>query len=453
MMSSPLNDIAGTRPLARQRAAYARLRDDTTKYILYGGAAGGGKSWLLAEWLMQCAFYIPGSRWFLGRNNIKDTRESIVITWGKVAKAHGFEQYRLTDDGIKLHNGSEILFLDLTFYPYKDPLFERLGSKEFTGGAIEEAGEVHHGAFDTLKARVGRHLNAELNLPPKILLTCNPKKNWLYQEFYIPWRNGTLPPDRAFIPALASDNSYLPASYIENLESIQDAARRERLLLGNWEYEDDPAALIDFDAIAAAFDAPHIEEDRAHKYITADIAMHGSDLFVVGVWYGFCLVDVSVLPKSGGKEVIDEIEALRRKHGVMPGKIAYDSDGVGGFIGGSGGFLPAARPFVNGGAPLLAAGAKENYDNLKSQCLYHMAARFNSGGYYLKALAGTKYQERTAQELEQTRRGRPDDDGKMRVAPKAEEKQRLGRSPDFRDMIMMRELFELDRAKRLPRML
>lgn len=77
----------------KQRLAYNYLRDDVTKFLCYGGAGGGGKSWLGCEWLMQCAYYLPGTRWFAGRNNLKDSRESISVTFDKVAKWHRFTDY------------------------------------------------------------------------------------------------------------------------------------------------------------------------------------------------------------------------------------------------------------------------------------------------------------------------------------------------------------------------
>jgi len=112
--------MKGTRILPKQREAYRFLRDQYTKYLVYGGAAGGGKSWLGCEWLMQCGFYMPETRWFVGRNNLTDTRESVLVTWGKVAKVHGFNEYRTNDRGIKFNNGSEVIFLDLTYYPKKE---------------------------------------------------------------------------------------------------------------------------------------------------------------------------------------------------------------------------------------------------------------------------------------------------------------------------------------------
>lgn len=438
---------------SKQFQAYARLRDQDTRFVLYGGAAGGGKSWLGCEWLMQCCYHLPGTRWFIGRNNLKDTRESVVVTWGKVAKAHGFADYKTTDHGISFLNGSEVIFLDLTFYPQKDPYFERFGSKEFTGGWIEEAGEVNFGAFDTLKSRVGRHLNAELGLPPKILLTCNPKKNWLYKEFYKVWRDGMLPPDKAFIPALPKDNEYLTSDYMASLRSITDKIRRERLLSGNWEYDDDPDALIIYDAIQDSFNNDHITPGR-ENYITVDAAMQGSDLFRVVAWAGFVIVDHFSMPKSGGKEIIDKINEMRKKHSVRPGNVVYDADGVGAFIGGKGGFIAGAKPFHNGAKPMPEMQEdpetgkkifvkKPNYENLKTQCAFHMARRINAGGYWFRAITSPADQEILTEELEQIKERDSDKDGPIRLKRKEDVKADIGRSPDFSDVIMMREYFEL----------
>ncbi len=446
-----MNTTPSARLLNRQLEAYKYIRDGKTKFILYGGGAGGGKSWLASDWLLRCCHHIPMSRWFVGRNNITDTRESFLITFRKVAAAYNFTAYRERPNSILFENGSEILFLDLTFYPYKDPLFERLGSKEYTGGVIEEAGEVHQAAFDTLKSRVGRHLNKERGMIGKILLTCNPKRGWLKELFYDPWRAGTLETPYAFIPALATDNNMIASDYIANLRLIADEARRARLLYGDWDYEDNPNGLMEPAAIEDAFNNDAVQPE-GHKWITADIAGYGSDLFVVGVWHGFVLIDLEVMEKSGGQDIVDKINALRIKHNVLPSRVVIDADGIGSLLAGAGGFLRRAKAFNAIAKPIVprqlkkaqAAVAAIEYANLKSQCMYALSGRINAGGYHLKALHNSKYQERARVELEQARRGAADEDRKLTIERKSEEKARLGgKSPDIRDMIMLREFAEL----------
>ena len=60
-------------------------------------------------------------------------------------------------------------------------MFERLGSKEYTAGWIEEASQVNALAFEILKTRVGRWKNQQVK--SKILCTFNPKKIGLTPSF------------------------------------------------------------------------------------------------------------------------------------------------------------------------------------------------------------------------------------------------------------------------------
>ncbi len=443
----------GNKPLAKQQEAYYFLKDNQTTTVAFGGGAGGGKSWLGCEWLLLSAYHLPNSRWFIGRNNLTDTRQSVAVTWAKVCRWHNFSAYRLNNDGIQVTSitgvVSEIVFLDLSFYPYKDPLFERLGSKEFTGGWIEEAGEIHFMAYDVLKTRVGRHMNKEYGIVPKILITCNPKKNWLYHEIYRPWKENKLPPTMAFVQALVHDNTHQTPQYIQNLQRIKDRATRERLLMGNWEYDDDPTALIAYDAILDLFGNSHVQP-IGNKYITADIATQGSDYFRVGVWHGLVLIDALSMPKSGGAEIIDAINTLRTKHQVRPGNIVYDADGVGSFIGGKGGFIETAKAFQNGGRPV--GDEDTNYQNLKTQCYYYLADKVNEGVIWLKCIHDQNYKDEIIAELEQVKSYNADKDGRIQILPKDQVKQNIGRSPDWADMLMMRMYFELPH-KKLPGML
>ena len=54
-------------------------------------------------------------------------------------------------------------------------------------------------------------------------------------------------------------------------------------------------------------------------------------------------------------------------------------------------------------------------------------------------------QEEIIEEFEQIKRFEPDNEQKLRIIPKEQVKEILGRSPDWSDMIMMRMFFELQK--------
>ena len=238
----------------KQSLALQILTDDDHVEILYGGAAGGAKSWTGAVWLLFMCLCYAGTKWFVGRAELKRITQSTYITFKRVAKMYGVPddlwKYNGQLNYIEFWNGSRIDFLDLQFKP-GDPLYERYGSIEFTGGWIEEGGEVNFGAYDTLKTRVGRCLNAELGLKRKLFITCNPKKNWMYDTFYKPWKTGVLLEYRYYIACLVQENPFIDPDYIEGLRSTSDKVKFERLFKGNWDYDDNPNALCSYDAICA----------------------------------------------------------------------------------------------------------------------------------------------------------------------------------------------------------
>ena len=125
----------------KQEAALRILTDNDHSEFLYGGAAGGAKSWTGASWEIFMALSYPGTRYFVGRNELKDLRESTSVTFNKVFRAYhisrDYYNYNGTDHYYQFYNGSRIDFVSLRREP-SDPFFEGLGSKEYTSGWIEE---------------------------------------------------------------------------------------------------------------------------------------------------------------------------------------------------------------------------------------------------------------------------------------------------------------------------
>ncbi|KGO91736.1 phage terminase large subunit [Flavobacterium subsaxonicum] len=427
--------------LPKQQHAVYFLKDKITEEVLYGGAAGGGKSALGCLWLMEMCGRHPGTRWLLGRSKLKTLKETTLSTFFELAKQLRLSRqfkYKATENIIYWNNGSQIILKDLFLYP-SDPNFDSLGSLEISGAFIDECNQVHYHAWQIVKSRI-RYKLTEYKLIPKMLGSCNPAKNWAYKEFYKPHRDGVLPIYRRFIQSLPTDNPHLHPSYLQSLLRL-DKNSRERLYFGNWEYDDDPATLIDNDSIADYF-KPHHLSPGGLKYMTIDVARKGRDKTVFRIWHGWVCIARESIAKSGLDEVVSRAKLLQIRHGIALSNIVADEDGVG---GGVVDFLKC-KGFVNNSSPLeMLEGntyVKPNYDNLKSQCSIKMAEMITN------RLAGElcdddAVQQTTAEEMEQVKLKDIDKDGRQGIIPKDRIKDLIGRSPDEWDSIMMRYWFAL----------
>lgn len=412
----------------KQTDALNYLTDLTTDYLGYGGAAGGGKTIVGCTWLILLGTELPGAKFFLGRDSIKDIKASVLKSFSEVAKLLSFSDYKFNDVGIIFGNNSEIELLDLSYYPYKDPLYDRLGSKEYTSGWIEEAQQVNYLAFEVLKTRVGRWKNDSCKA--KILCTFNPKKNWVDTVFYRPFINKKESEGVRFVYALPSDNPYLPSDYVKRLHELKDESTKQRLLYGNFDYDDDPTALLDFDQIIDIWTV----KDGGDKYITADIARFGSDKAVIMLWSGFRIDEIITFDVSSTTKIQNTINALATRNDVPLMRIIVDEDGVGG------GVKDALRckGFVNNSTPV-----NRNYYNLKSECGYKVSDVIRK--ISIKANVTNDLRDIINAELGQLKTYDADKDGKLRILPKDKIKENIGRSPDYLDNFIMRMYFEVQK--------
>ncbi|QBQ41071.1 hypothetical protein E2P86_07860 [Sphingobacterium psychroaquaticum] len=423
--------------LPKQENAVWYLRDNVTNEILYGGAAGGGKSAFGCMWLIEMCQQYPGTRWLMGRSKLKTLKETTLNTFFDVAAKLGVTgqyTYNDKDSAIYFHNGSEIILKDLFLYP-SDKNFDSLGSLEITGAFIDECNQIVYKAWQIVKSRIRYKLN-EFGLIPKLLGSCNPAKNWTYSKFYHPFKKKELPGYRRFIQALPTDNPHLPDSYLESLRQL-DENSKQRLYYGNWEYDDDPAALIDFRKIQDIYTNSFVV--GGSKFITADIARFGRDKTVIGVWDGFRLVKIVEYGKNSVTEAAERIKNLADFYMIPMSDVIVDEDGVGGGVVD----ILGCNGFVNNSKPLDNPETKEpeNYMNLKSQMYFALAKLINDSGLYVECEDGS-IRDIITQELEQVKQHNMDKDGKKQVLPKDVVKELLGRSPDYSDMIMMRMWFE-----------
>lgn len=422
--------------LLKQEHAVYYLKDDETNEVLYGGAAGGGKSALGCLWLIECCQKYEGSRWLMGRSKLKTLKETTLNTFFELSSKLGISDqwtYNGQTDTINWNNGSQIILKDLFLYP-SDPEFDKLGSLEITGAFIDECNQLVYKAWQVVKSRIRYKLN-DFGLIPKMLGSCNPAKNWVYKTFYLPNKNKSIPSNRKFIQALPTDNPHLPKSYLESLLEL-DNNSKQRLYYGNWEYDDDPSALINYESITNMFTNEHVVDD-GKRFISADIAHYGSDSFVLAVWYGWILKELLIIPKTDPKEVENIIRTQSIKHKVPRSNICFDADGLGGYLRG---YLQGAYAFNNGAKPFRQEGKREEYANLKSQCYFHYAKLVNDAKIFVNCNVPN---DKFIEEHEYIKNYSVDKDQKLRVLPKEKVKEMIGRSPDITDALMMRVVFDI----------
>lgn len=248
-----------------------------------------------------------------------------------------------------------------------------------------------------------------------------------------------------FITGKLSDNKKLldiDPTYEANLLS-QDEATQSSLLHGNWKHVVNDRDIFKANDFESMFHSTDVGKTGV-KAITADIALEGSDKFVIFVWDGLCIIDAVILDKSSGKQVLDSIKEMQIKHQVSNAKIVYDNDGVGGFLGG---FIPTGQAFRNGSKALM----RENYSNLKTQCVYHMGRLVAEGkvsiSEHVQKITYEKYtsvRQRFIHERRSIKKASKTDDGKLKIISKDEMKSTLqGESPDLMDAFIMRYYLEL----------
>ena len=209
-----------------------------TKYVAYGGARGGGKSWAVrVKAILLCMRY-AGIKVLIVRktypelvaNHIKPLKE--LLKCG-AAKDQRFAVYNDTRKEITFPNGSQLLFK----YCANDKDADMFQGTEVDVLFVDEATHQSEERMKKLVACV-RGVN---DFPKRIYYTCNPGgegHGWVKRLFIEKAYNiGEDPTEYTFIAASVRDNKALMESqpdYIRQLEALPPKLR-SAWLDGNWD--------------------------------------------------------------------------------------------------------------------------------------------------------------------------------------------------------------------------
>lgn len=415
------------------------LFDDTTNYVLYGGSKSCGKTRLLVLWsLIMCLKY-PGCRGIWGRAHIQGLKRSTLNTFFEVCRELGLKKtydynFNPIENVIRFENGSEILLVPL-FQKPSDIEFVGLGSVEATFACIDEAGEIGYDAYIALRNTL-RFRTQEFGITPKILIVSNPTKNWLYDEFYKPWKDGTLPSNMKYVHTIPTDNSFNDPLYLKVLSEMV-GSDYERLYLGNWDYGDDLNALFNFIDLSDAYHLSRLG-GRPKKYLTIDVALEGDDDTCIVVWHDLTIKKIILVSIEDGPELVDYIKQVMKQYDVRASNVIYDAIGVGSV----GSFLKGTVKFKASFAPIV----NKEFQDLKAECFYLLAEYFKRSEILIDE---PKYRDRLIGEFQAYKRYKVDDPRKRRITPKVEVKRQIKHSPDIADAIAMRMYWELQGDKPL----
>lgn len=256
----------------KQSLAWKYLEDKITREILFGGAAGPGKTFVGCLWHIYRRTKYPKSRGLIGRNELKTLEQSTLVTFFNTCNALGYtpgKEYRYNQNKnlILWANGSVTVLKELKFQP-SDPNFTTLGSTEYTDVFIDEGTEITLKAFEIINSRIRykldvfcEHCGIEGNeghkpewickgckkqtkgLIAKIMITCNPSPGWVKERFV---KEDNLPvvlkSYQVFIPAYLTDNpspSFI-ANYKQQLDAMTNDYDKLRLIHGDWDAEPKP---------------------------------------------------------------------------------------------------------------------------------------------------------------------------------------------------------------------
>lgn len=230
----------------RQRAAHETYVDE----LLYGGAAGGGKSRFVRMEALALALEVPGSASLILRESFPDlNRAGGMIPQFRMEVPKALGTYNATDHIWTLRNGSTIEL----GYLRNDADVGNYQGAEYQLIVIDEATQHTEFRFRYLKSRLRasgkiKARMVELGYRPRIILTANPGgvgHEWVKARFVDPAPEGqpfrpkpTLedpkPGTRCFIPAKVSDNPSIDDGYIDHLNGLPDDQRR-MLRDGDWD--------------------------------------------------------------------------------------------------------------------------------------------------------------------------------------------------------------------------
>ena len=205
------------------------------KYIAYGGARGGGKSWAVRTKCVLLAQRYPRIQILILRRTLPELRENHILPLQQMLT--GVASYNDKNHEFVFPNGSRIR---CGYCEHEADVYQYQG-QQYDVICLEESTLFTEAQWSFIKTCNRPSDAARPIIPPRMYFTCNPGgvgHAWVKRLFIDrDYREGENPDDYEFIPAKVYDNRYLleaDPTYIENLRALPPELRRAHLE-GDWD--------------------------------------------------------------------------------------------------------------------------------------------------------------------------------------------------------------------------
>lgn len=202
------------------------------KYVGYGGARGGGKSWAMRTKLILLALGYNGLQILMLRRTLPELRENHLLPMLRML--YGVARYNKDERAFSFPNGSRIRLgycdSEADVYQYQGQEYDVIGVEECT-----------HFTWTQIEFLTTCNRSIRKDFSPRMYFTGNPGgvgHEWFKRLFVKgKYRANENPDDYDFIPATVDDNYVLMEAdpqYVATLDALPYAMRQAHRY-GNWD--------------------------------------------------------------------------------------------------------------------------------------------------------------------------------------------------------------------------
>lgn len=213
----------------------AAFGDNPFRYLFYGGAIRGGKTYACLICLIILCKLFPGSKWVVIRKSFASMQDTTLPTMHKILGKYSNVKWNRDKSNYYvefLKTGSRIFFVGEDFA--RDPTLDWMLGLECNGFFLEQIEELQELTLDMCISRAGSWIID--NMPtPLILSSFNPTLTWVRAKIYLPHEEGTLEAPYFYQDASPKDNIYVTAEQWKSWQHMDDDLYSQ-FIEGSWDF-------------------------------------------------------------------------------------------------------------------------------------------------------------------------------------------------------------------------